>query len=101
MRIKKKTPKTLSAMQGRKNEIGRQVISLGIWLVDFACDCQSFHSAASTELFRKRWTGIRSMISPARVNKSLAYPRANADKPVVPDRRSGLSKPFKNLCVLI
>jgi hypothetical protein len=37
----------------------------------------------------KRWTGIRPMFSPARVNKLLAYPRANADNPAVPDRRFG------------
>jgi hypothetical protein len=26
-------------MQGRKNEIGRKAISLGMWHVDFACAC--------------------------------------------------------------
>jgi hypothetical protein len=40
------------------------------------------------------------MFSPARVSKSLAYPRANADNPAVPDRRSGLSKLPKKLCVV-
>jgi hypothetical protein len=32
---------------------------------------------------------MRPMNSPTRVNKLLAYPRANADNPVIPDRRSG------------
>jgi hypothetical protein len=29
-------------MQGRMNEIGRKVISLGMWHVDFACACALF-----------------------------------------------------------
>jgi hypothetical protein len=33
------TAKTLSAMQGRKNEIGRKVICLGMWHVGFSCAC--------------------------------------------------------------
>jgi hypothetical protein len=50
----------------------------------------------------KRWTGIRPMYSPARVNKLLAYPRANADNPIVPpDQRQVLIKLPRNLCVLI
>jgi hypothetical protein len=31
-----------SAMQGRKNEIGKKVISLEMWRVDFACACALF-----------------------------------------------------------
>jgi hypothetical protein len=29
-------------MQGRRNEIGRKVISLGMWHVDFECACALF-----------------------------------------------------------
>jgi hypothetical protein len=43
---------------------------------------KSFRSAASTDLFRKTMDG--PMYSPSRVNKLLAYPRADADNPVIP-----------------
>jgi hypothetical protein len=39
------TANTLSAMQGRKNEMCRRVLlslSLGMWHVDFACACALF-----------------------------------------------------------
>jgi hypothetical protein len=39
---KEQTAKTLNAVQGRKKKIGRKVISLGLWHVDFACTCASF-----------------------------------------------------------
>jgi hypothetical protein len=56
-----------------QNEIERQLISLEMWLVDFACASalftifssslfQSFPELSvgrSTDLFQKRWTGIR------------------------------------------
>jgi hypothetical protein len=77
-------------MQGRKNEIGRKVISsaFDLFIYLFSSLFQSFRSALSTDLSRneKRWTKIRPMYSPARVNKLLAYPRANADNPAVPGR---------------
>jgi hypothetical protein len=44
--------------------------------------------AASTDLFRKRLTGLKPMFSPARVIKYLKYPRENADDPAVPDWHS-------------
>jgi hypothetical protein len=39
---KEQAATTMSAMQGRKNEICRKVISLGMWHVDFACACALF-----------------------------------------------------------
>jgi hypothetical protein len=98
--IKEQTATILSAVQRRKNEIGKRLflkefgtLTLrmpALYLLFFSSSLfQSFRSAASTGLFRKtRWTGIRPILSPARVNKLLVYPRAIADNPVVRDRRS-------------
>jgi hypothetical protein len=71
-----------------------------MWHVDFVCACALFIlffffpiqepsvSSVDRPVPKNRWTGIRPMFSPARINKLLAYPWANADNLAVPDRRS-------------
>jgi hypothetical protein len=83
-----------------------------MWHVDFACACALFLiflfspipglSLGSVDRpVPETMDGNKTDVFSGACEQTLAYSRANADNPAVPDRHAGLSKLSRNLCVLI